>query len=149
MVTKIDKARAAAEQLNEKALLQQYIDFALAGHAGDAAKLAASEGYDVRKAVMDSIELQLPVADATAKEGTSYTWEERKSPSLEVLQLRDRLLAAAGAVTTPECVTIEVSRAQRITDPGNEDETMHYHTGIVVSIEGFKVRTRYRFYYAE
>jgi hypothetical protein len=149
-----EKVRVEAETA---AILQRYRDYALTGAAGEAAKLAAAQGYDVRRAVMDAIEASLPETDRTDSVRTEYSWEERSSPSLEALRLHQTVTEAIAAVRTtiPDWIEIEVSRVQRITEPapdtdGDEEpgEATHY-TGVVVTIRAPKVSTRYRFYYSE
>jgi hypothetical protein len=153
----IDAARKATAAAEEEALLQRYRDYALTGAAGEAAKLAAAQGYDVRKAVLDAVEASLPETKRTDYDSPDYEWEERSSPSLAALQLHAQLEAAVVAAKIPEWITIEVSRVQRITEPAPSDDQDEYgepakaarHTGVVLTIEAPKAITRYRLYYSE
>jgi hypothetical protein len=153
----VGAARKAAVAAEEEALLQRYRDYALTGAAGEAAKLAAAQGYDVRKAVLDAVEASLPETDRTDYDKPDYEWEERSSPSLVALQLHAQLVTAVAAAKAPAWITIEVSRVQRITEPAPSDEQDEdgepakaaRHTGVVLTITAPKAVTRYRFYYSE
>src|SRR3972149_839142 len=99
----VDAARKATEIAAEEAQLQRYRDYALTGAAGEAAQLAAAQGYDVRTAVLDAIEAILPETDRTetAHDSPDYEWEERSSPSLSALQLHAQLVTAVPAAQIP------------------------------------------------
>lgn len=158
-IARIEAEEKAKEEAENAAILQQYRDYALTRAAGEAAKLAAVQGYDVRKSVLDYIADSLPEADATDYDSPDYEWEERSSPSLAALQLKAQLTAAVELLRgkLPEWITIEVSRVQRITEPAPTDEYDDdgepakggRHTGVVLTISAPKAATRYRFYYSE
>ena len=111
---------------------------------------AATDGYEIRGAVMDRI------ADAfvdaagppystttTLREGANEydrtSWEDRSAPSRQAFVRLDAVTAAAAAVAKPECVEIEVRRVQRVTvqraDRDDCDDRDHErYTGIVAIV---------------
>jgi hypothetical protein len=101
-------------------------------------KRAAAEGYDIRGAVLRDVIAQLPAPNVQDKHSTS--WEERSSPSAEAFTLLDALTEIVKTLRKPECLTVTVSRVQRITTV-DEDGNMpsaplakQHRTGIVVTL---------------
>jgi len=124
--------------------------FALEGYAGPAAQRAAREGYDVRPAVLDAVQAQLPKPDAVAQ-GDRYQWSERSSPNEKAFGLFDRIAAAAKAATKkPACVELEVSRVLRIQGPWDDGAPPPpKRTGVVVTLTSPATQKRFLVYYVE
>ncbi len=129
---------------------EQFRTFALEGHAGAAAQRAAREGYDVRPAVLDAVQAQLPKPDAVAQ-GDRYEWEERSAPNEKAFALLDNISAAAKAVAhKPACVDPEVSRVLRIQGPWDDGAPPPpKRTGVVVTLTSPVTRKRFLVYYVE
>lgn len=147
-----DRARAeeAAKKRAADAAAAELRQFALEGHAGPAALRAAGDGYDVRAAVLDAVQEQLPRPDAVSKPGDEYAWEERSSPKADAFALLDRIAESAKAVTLkPACLEVDVSRVLRITEPDSDDGQGRKRTGVVVTLSSPATQDRYLIYFVE
>lgn len=149
----VQKARRAAEnaerEAREKAAREafeaQFRAFAEAGRAGEAARRAVREGYDIRAAVLDAVQAQLPEPAAVSSPQDDYSWEERPSPSAEAFALLDRITAAVKAAERkPGCATLGVSRVMRIEEPNGDKRT-----GVVVTLASPITEPRHLLYYVE
>lgn len=141
--------KAAAERRREESAAE-IRNFALDGLAGPAAQRAAREEYDVRGAVIDAVQEQLPQADAVSVPKDAYEWEERSSPKADAFALLDRIAAAVQAVTRkPASVELSVSRVMRITEPDTDEREGRKRTGVVVTIHSPATESRHLLYYVE
>lgn len=122
---------------------QQFVAFALAGYAGETAQRAASEGYDVRRYVIEAVIDQCHINDIFMVRSTDdddYSWRTRSSPDAKAFKLHDQIVALVATVKKPTCLAIEVSKIMRIVSPdyvvdsfGNSCRS-EKHTGIVVTL---------------
>lgn len=143
--------RVLREKAEREGYETEFREFAEAGHAGEAAQRAVREGYDIRTAVLDAVQAQLPTPSAVAHKHDEYGWEERTSPKADAFALLDRITAAVKAVERkPACVAIEVSRVMRIEEPPEDRlEASRKVTGVVVTLASPITADRYLLYYVE
>lgn len=144
----IKTAHAAAEQAQRESAIQQCREYALTGIAGEAARRAAAAGYDVTQAVIDSIVDQLPESDDNDMVELDGWTSERHSPSIEALDLADRLADQVAKIvpTLPAGFGLEVSRVLKCTVKGG------VQTGVVVTVavpDALAQSSRYLAYWAE
>jgi hypothetical protein len=137
------KAVTAARAEVEREQLRAWV---LAGKSGPDAQRAAEGGYDVTTAVIDSIEAALPEYAIKDWGRPDWTWEERRSPNAAALDLHAEIGAAIATIALPACVTLTVTRAQRI-EHRKKDIA---RTGVVVTMAcPTDVEDRYYLYFSD
>jgi len=144
-------SEAKAKEAVQTAANEDFVAFALAGHAGAAVARAAAEEYDVERDVIDAVQSQFPQPDEISDPDDEWCWEERSSPSEDAFRLRDTLTGAVQAVRhKPESVRLHVSRIMRITEPdGDDGEEGAKRTGVVVTISSPLTVDRHLLYFVE
>lgn len=144
--TAVLAAKKAASEAHVESARAQMRDWALAGRAGPDAQRAAEGGYDVTTAVIDSIEDALPEYDRKDWGRPDWEWSERKSPNSAALDLAEKITKALQEIEHPECISLEVTRVQRI-EHNSKDIT---RTGVVVTMTcPLDIDDRYYLYFSD
>lgn len=130
---------------------QQFIDFALAGLAGDTAQRAAKESYGIKQSVVRAIIAQLPKPDGISTDkDDDYEWQTRANPSADAFELLDKLTAQVKEIKNkPACVDITVSDIMRITAPAKEYAYTNKFTGVIVTVSSPITKDSNLLYYAQ